>query len=129
MKITDLELEVVRFADGDVIATSLYYAPSAAFNSVYGTSYSSNYVQFEGSMTNYDSTAGGWYISNVYGAAAADDDEMAGLKSGGAMYFPDVGITIPMSHMAPLAQQAYDAYSYNDGLYTKGATFYESYWS
>lgn len=128
MKITNAELKVVRFNSEDVIATSLYYMPSAAFNALAGTDYSSDYVQFEGIMTGYDPDASGWAITNIGAVSAADTDEMDGLKSGGSFYFPDVGITIPMSHMAPLAQQAYEAYSYNDGYYTKGATFYETYW-
>ena len=128
MKITNFELEVVRFSSDDVIATSLYYAPAAAYNAATGASFSSDYVEFEGSMTAYDSAAGGWYISPHSYAQAADPDDVDGLKSGGSHYIPEVGITIDMSSMAPLAQQAYDAYGYEGGLYTKGATFYESYW-
>lgn len=125
---TDLKLDVVRFSNEDVIATSLYYATAAAFNSAFGTSYTSDYVQFNGSMTGYSDEAGGRYVTNVYGVSEADNDEMEGLMSGGSVYLPDVGITIPSTVMAPIAQQAYNAYSYNGGLYTKGATYYETYW-
>lgn len=128
MKISDFEIKVVRFSSDDVIATSLYYAPAAAFNSVTGGSFTSAYVEFEGTMTGYDSDAGGWYVANPRGAKAASDDDMDGLKSGGTIYLPDVGITIPSTVMEPIAQQAYDSYEYNGGLYTKGATYYEAYW-
>lgn len=128
MKIDSLELKVVRFDSEDVIATSLYYAPSAAYNAAFGGSFTSNYVEFNASMIGYDDAAGGWMVTNPYGAKAASDDDIDGLKSGGSYTFPDVGVTVDMSHMAPIAQQAYDAYSYEGGLYTKGATYYELYW-
>lgn len=128
MKISNPEMKVVRFANEDVIATSLYYASAADFNSAFGTNFTSDYVEFNGSMTGFDSAAGGWYVSNVYGAQEADSDSMEGLKSGGSIYLPEYGITIPSTAAEPIARQAYSTYSYNDGLYTKGATYYELYW-
>ena len=126
MKITNPELKVVRFDAEDVIATSLYYAPAAAFNATQGTSFTSDYVQFEGTMVGSGPDA--WMITNVRDAIAADSDSIDGLKSGGSYYFSEFGITVDMSNMAPLAQQAYDAYEYEGGLYTRGATYYETYW-
>ncbi|MBO4693395.1 MAG: hypothetical protein J5659_03255 [Clostridia bacterium] len=127
-RLTNPELKVIRFASEDVIATSLYYAPSAAFNAINGTSFTSDFVEFEGSMTSYDPAAGGYSVSNIYNVKAANNDDIDGLKSGGSWVVPGVGITIDMSSMAPVARQSYNAYSYEGGLYTNGVTYYDTYW-
>ena len=49
--------------------------------------------------------------------------------SGGSYYFADLGITVDMSSMAPIAQQYYEAYSYGNGdYYTYGLSYYDRYW-
>ena len=128
MKITNPELEVVRFNADDVIATSLYYMSAADFNAAQGTNFTSNYVQFEGSMVG-DGSSGEWKIINISGATAADDDDIAGLMSGGSVYLPEIGITIPSTVMEPIARQAFNAFKGSDGIYTKGVTYYEQYWN
>lgn len=128
MKITNPKLEVVRFNADDVIATSLYYMKAADYNALYGTSFTSNYVEFQGSMVAPDKS-GVWGITNIYGAKAAKDDDIAGLMSGGSYTFPDVGVTVDMSDMAPVARQAYNAFKGDDGISTHGVTYYEQYWN
>ena len=133
MKFVNPEIEIVRFSSEDVIATSgapistkLFYIPTTDYM---GDLSGSDYVQFEGVMGGYDSAAGGYRITDVYSPALADTDEVNGLMSGGTLYIPELGITIPSTVMAPIAQQAYNAYSYNGEYYTNGLTYYDMYWS
>lgn len=133
MKFVTPEIEVLRFSTEDVIATSgapivtkLFYMPTDQFQ---GGLSGSDYVQFEGVMGAYDSAAGGYRITDVYSPALADTDEVNGLMSGGTLYIPELGITIPSTALAPIAQQAYNAYSYNGGYYTNGVTYYDMYWT
>ncbi|HAL63495.1 MAG TPA: hypothetical protein DCO93_03505, partial [Clostridiales bacterium] len=80
---------------------------------------------FNGTFGNYDGS--NYAIGNISGAEANSDRE--GLMSGGSYTFPDAGVTVDMSHLAPIAQQAYDAYSYGDGAYySNGTSYYELYW-
>ena len=129
MKVSNPELKVVRFANEDVIATSGYFMSATDFNSLYGTSFTSDYVRFNGYMTGYDDAAGGWAVApNLASATNAANDEIEGVMSGGSYYFADFDVTVDTTHMAPIAQQHYGAYSYEGGLYTKGASYYELYW-
>lgn len=128
------EIEIVRFSSEDVIATSglvltngVFYIPSANYNN--GALGGSGYVQFSGSYGAFNSAAGGYLISNISGAKLDYVDDRAGLMSGGSYYFPDVGVTVDMSDLAPIAQQAYDAYSYNGDYYTNGVSYYNTYWT
>ena len=126
MKITNPEMNVIRFGANDVIATSLFYLPVSQYSGSYTPGTDGNdYVEFEGTMRpNGDGT---YEITNIYRAQGVPQDDVDGLASGGSVVF--YGVTIDMSSMAPIARQTYDAYSYSEGTYyTHGATYYELYW-
>ena len=125
MKITNPELEVVRFNADDVIATSLYYMSAADYNALYGTDFTSDYVQFNGDMV-ATGNSGVWGITNIYNVQAADTDEIEALMSGSGNF---TGFPIPASVLEPIARQAYNAFKSDDGIYTKGVTYYEQYWN
>lgn len=114
MKITNPELEVVRFSADDVIATSLYYIKDGDV-----------YKEFEGVMT--PDSNGRYKITPVSGFTVVDDDDVEGLMSGGSVVF--FGTTIDMSDLAPIAQQTYTAFKIDDEYYTYGVTYYEQYWN
>lgn len=116
MKITNPKLEVVRFNADDVIATSLYYIKDG-----------DTYVQFEGVMT--PDSNGRYKIEPVSSFEVVDDYTVAGLMSGGSYYFPDTGIPVDMSSLAPIAQQTYTAFKIDNDYYTYGVTYYEQYWN
>ncbi len=130
----NLKLDVIRFSNEDVIATSAmlgplsgktgsFYIPSSQYN---GGSLGGEYVTFNGTFGDY--TGSGYNITNANGFAV-DSDERDGLMSGGSYTFPDVGVTVDMSDLAPIAKQYYDAFSYGDGqYYSNGVSYYESYW-
>ena len=124
MKMSNPELKVVRFGSDDVIATSLFYLAAGQFAGYEG---SSPYVEFEGVMRpNGDGT---YQITNITHTAGVDQDTVDGVTSGGSIYLPEFGITIPATAMEPIAQQTYDAYAYSEGTYyTHGATYHELYW-
>lgn len=132
-RLTNPELKIIRFASEDVIATSLgplsglkggFYIPSSLYN---GGSLGGNYVEFQGTFGDYDGSA--YNITNANGFKADVNNDRDGLTSGGSYTFPDVGITVDMSDMAPIAQQYYDAFSYGDGqYYTNGISYYDQYW-
>ena len=138
MKIATPELKVVRFVSEDVIATSAMLGPLSGTNGLfyiaagdYSGSYSGtgNYVEFSGTFGSYNGSA--YEITGIYGAKAGVDDDKANLDSvsGGNVYFADMGVTVPASFLAPIAQQTYDAYSYGGGsYYTNGISYYESHW-
>lgn len=44
MKISNPEMKVIRFANEDVIATSLYYMSAADYNEAMGTNYTTPYI-------------------------------------------------------------------------------------
>lgn len=127
MKISTPEIKVIRFSSEDVIVASgavtrSFFIPSDQYS---GYSASSDYVEFNGTI---GSRSGDRYlIENVSGAKDADSYQVEGLMSGGSYYFPDVGVTVDMSHLAPIAQQYYEAFSYNGQYYTNG-TYYDHYW-
>ena len=116
MKISNPELKVVRFGADDVIATSLFY----------GTDALGNYKTFNGVLSPLGD--GTYAVTNVYGVDDADMDEIDGLKSGGSVYLPELGLTIPSTAMEPIARQAYEAYTYEDQYYSHGASYYDLYW-
>lgn len=134
MKIAELKLEVVRFASEDVIATSagpltgmngLFYIPTNSYGGTY--SGSGNYVEFSGTFGQLGGS--GYEITGINGAKAGVDGDREGLMSSNGTYFPELGITIPNTAMAPIAQQAYDAFSYGNGqYYTNGVSYYDQYW-
>lgn len=131
MKITNPELKVVRFANEDVIATSLYYAPASFFGGNEGDT-----AQFTGSIVGYDDEAKGWLIpsdsiSNVTFGKAQDRDYLiqAVANPNGSVYFEDYGVPVPSSVIINIigAANTRDTYEYNGNLYTKGANYYELY--
>ncbi len=110
MKISKPEIEVVRFANEDVIATSLYYMSSADYNAAKGTSYTDPYVIFNGSMT--PAGDGVWKVPDPYAVTAVED---LGLITG----IPEIGFP-------GKGDISYEAY-YKDGdFYTNGVTYKES---
>ena len=130
MKFANPEIEVLRFSSEDVIATSgapvvtgLFYIPSSQYS---GGSFGTDYVAFNGNIGAYDAGAGGYKIDNIYGAYGDTDDERELLVSGGGSM---LGVTIPGSFWNNLAQQSYDAYSYNGNYYTNGVNYYTTYYS
>ena len=119
MKITKPELKVIRFSSEDVIATSLYFMSAADYNAAHGTSFDTPYVWFNGSMTDYDPSISSWRISdirNVDGMTEEDKGFIVGT------YFEDMGVYFP-----GVGGISYEAFNYNDGLYTKGASYSELY--
>ena len=135
MKISNPELKVVRFGADDVIATSgligaltgtkgSFYIPAGQYT---GGTYSGEYVGFSGTFGDYNGSA--YSITGISGAHGESEDDVAGLASGGSYTFPDVGVTVDMSNLAPIAKQFYEAYSYGDGnYYSNGKSYYELYW-
>ncbi|MBQ6980167.1 MAG: hypothetical protein IJQ07_05925 [Clostridia bacterium] len=126
MKITNPKLEVVRFNADDVIATSLYYMKTADYNALFNKNLTSDYVEFEGTMVP-TGESGVWGITNIYNVKEADGEDMEGLMSGGSVVFG--GVTIPSTFMESTAKIAYNAFKRDDGIYTKGVTYYEQYWN
>ena len=127
MKISTPEIKVIRFSSEDVIVASgpvthSFLIPSSEYS---GYSGSSKYVEFSGTIGSH--SGDGYLIENVSGATGADSVDVDGLKSGGSYYFPDMGVTVDMSRMAPIAQQYYEAFSYNGQYYTHGS-YYDIYW-
>lgn len=127
MKISTPEIKVIRFSSEDVIVASVavtrsFYIPSNQYS---GYSGSSDYVEFNGTIGSHSGV--GYLIENVSGAKDADSEEREGLMSGGSVSF--YGVTIDMSHMAPIAQQYYDAFSYDGQYYTNGSSYYDQYWN
>ncbi len=112
-RLTNPELKVIRFASEDVIATSLYYATSAAFNAAQGTNFTSDYVMFNGSMR-YDGDLGAYLISDIKAPTASSAEDKVFFSGG---YIPEAGITLPPHG------NGYDAYEYNGGLYTNGVSY------
>lgn len=126
MKISTPEIKVIRFSSEDVIVAS------SSLTGVYGSfyipssQYSSGYGEFNGTIGSQSDR--GYLIENVSGAKGADPEEMEGLMSGGSVTFMG-GVTVDMSHMAPIAKQYYDAFSYDGQYYTNGRSYYDQYWN
>lgn len=124
MKISTPEIKVIRFSSEDVIVAS------SSLTGVYGSfyipssQYSSGYGEFNGTIGRKSDV--GYLIENVSGAKAADPEEREGIMSGGSVTFG--GVTVPMPDMAPIAQQYYDAFSYDGQYYTNGKSYYDQYW-
>ena len=135
MQITNAEFKVIRFSNEDVITTSnfagplsgktgLFYIPSSQYQ---GGALGGDYVAFNGTLGNYDGSA--YRIDNPYGFYADTSDERSGLTAGGTIYIPELGITVPSTTMKPLAETAYDAFTYDNGTYyTNGVSYYDQYW-
>lgn len=118
MKISNPEMKVVRFANEDVIATSLYYMSAADYNAAMGTSYDTPYVWINGAMSgaSYDSSTASWKI-DVTSVEPATEDDMLFVRGG---YIEEVGIYFPGT------SSSYEAYIKNGEHYTKGVTYKES---
>ena len=99
MKITSLELKVVKFDSEDVIATSMYFVNTG-----------SSYRYIAGNMMYYDPDAKGWAVNETAFLGTPGVEDIEYFKANGE-YYPDY----------------YDAYMYNDGIYTKGASYYDLY--
>ncbi len=132
----DLKLEVIRFANEDVIATSSligaltgkpgsFYMPTSQYS---GGALGGDYVYFNGTFGNYDGNV--YNITSPYGFVSDTESNRAALAPGGGDYtFPDEGVTVPGSILGNIAKQHYDAFSYSDGqYYSNGVSYYESYW-
>lgn len=116
MKITNPKLEVVRFNADDVIATSLYWTTSEAYEAATGVHYDTPYVWFNGDMSATDNS-GEYRIDNIYAVEGITEDSLLFVRGG---YIPDAGITFPGT------KSAYQPY-YKDGdWYTNGVTYKES---
>ena len=115
MKISKLELEVVRFANDDVIATSLYIIPYSQYHDdAYGSFGGSDYVIMEGEQLHYDDAQKGWLIAS-YPEFGIDADMYANIITNPGSYGFD-------------RYSTYDAYQGSDGYYyTKGASYGELY--
>lgn len=131
MRITNPEINIILFSNEDVIATSgitplsgYFYIPTAQFQDPYTGS--GEYVGFSGT---YLPSGSRYVISSISGAVAqSSENERDGAMSGGSYYFPDLGVTVDMSSMEPIARRTYDAYYENGNYYTNGVSYYEQYW-
>lgn len=129
MKISTPEIKVIRFSSEDVIVASgsltgssgLFFIPSSEYS---GYSGSSDFVEFNGTIGSQSSV--GYLIENIYAVKGDDSGEREDLMSGGSV--THFGVTFNVSHMAPIAQQTYDAFSYNGQYYTNGSSYYDQYW-
>lgn len=118
MKISNPEMKVVRFANEDVIATSLFYMSAADYNTAMGTNYTTPYVWVNGAMSgaSYDSATASWKI-DVTSVEPATEDDMLFVRGG---YIEEAGITFPGT------TAAYEAYIKDGEHFTKGVTYKES---
>lgn len=136
MKISNPELNVVRFGADDVIATSgwihgaltgqsgSFYIPAGQYG---GGTYSGNFVEFSGTFGNYNGSE--YEINDVSGATSILDSDRAGLMTTAPLYvYPDTGVPVPAGVRGGIAQQYYDAYSYGGGYYSDGQSYYDIYW-
>lgn len=133
----NMKLDVCRFSNEDVIATSfgvgpltgtknaMFYIPSSEYGD--GT-FPGNYVYFQGNFGGYNGAA--YEITNISGAKSGDSDRNALLPPAG--YFEDEGVTIDPSDMwfiELVASKSYDAYSYGGNYYTNGVNYYTTYYT
>ena len=129
MKISTPEIKVIRFSSEDVIVASgpvigssgLFFIPSSEYT---GYSGSSKYVEFNGTIGSQSSV--GYLIENIYAVDDADPDDRAAVMSGGSYW--TIGVLIPADVMETMAQNTYDAFSYNGQYYTNGESYYNQYW-
>ena len=107
MKMTNPELKVVRFANDDVIATSMFI--------VADPDSTSGYSYFNGNMTYYDSDEKGWGVYNADGGfTPLDLEELNDYKAHPNNYY--------------FLGETYDTYTGEFGnLFTKGASYWELY--
>lgn len=118
MKISNPEMKVVRFANEDVIATSLFYMSAADYNAAMGTNYTTPYVWVNGAMSgaSYDSATASWKI-DVTSVEPATEDDMTFIRGG---YIEEAGIYFPGT------KTGYEAYIKDGEYFTKGVTYKES---
>lgn len=107
MKMTNPELKVVRFANDDVIATSVFIIAD-------GNPYS-GYSMFTGTMAP-TGEEGTWIVTNPSGSWEIDESVIENMKNGS--YTPEEYYT-------------YNAYKTDpEGpYYTKGASYYDLYYN
>ncbi len=119
MKISNPEMKVVRFANEDVIATSLFYMSAADYNAAMGTNYTTPYVWFNGAMNgaSYDSSTASWKIDVTTPVDPVTEDDLIFVRGG---YIAETGVTIPGT------TASYEAYIKDGEHYTKGVTYKES---
>ena len=137
MKISNTELKVIRFGADDVIATSLMMGPLSGSSGLFyipasqysGGSFSGEYVEFNGTFGDFDGSA--YRIDGINTVSSPPETDRAGLitASGNENGFVDLGVgyPLPASVLIPIAQQAYDAYSYGGGYYSNGQSYYDIY--
>lgn len=128
----NMKLDVCRFSNEDVIATSgflpstitgLFYIPASDYDG--GSLGSSGYVSFNGNGGGYDSAAGGYLITDIYGAYLDTDNERDDLINKGG----EMAAFVPASFFEGLAEKTYDAYSYGGNYYTNGVNYYTTYYT
>ena len=105
MKITNSEMKVVRFASDDVIAKSLYIVSKTDWD---GTE-SDAFLLVRGTMGGYDEDEKAWGVGGFNGGySVVQEGSMEELLN------------------TPYGKDIYYAYkAENDGIYTKGATYWE----
>ena len=116
MKITNPELKVVRFNADDVIATSLYWTTSEAYEAATGVHFDTAYVMFNGDMIS-TGDPNEYIVGNVRAATGMDEDDKWFLFGG------DTGMGYSFPGTAGASYVPY----YRDGnWYTNGVSYSES---
>lgn len=120
MKMSSPKIEVVRFANEDVIATSLFFMSAADYNAGMGTNFDTEYVWFNGSMStaNYDAAKASYEITDVHYLEGVSEDDLGFIRG---MYFEEIGVYFPGHGGA-----SYEAYVSDGRVYTKGVSYTES---
>ena len=120
MKMKNPEIEVVRFANEDVIATSLFFMSAADYNAGMGTNFETEYVWFTSAMSgaNYDSEKSSWKLTDISNLEGVTEDDLGFIRG---MYFEETGVYFP-----GVGGASYEAYVSNGELYTKGVSYTES---
>ncbi|MBR3144947.1 MAG: hypothetical protein IKF53_03525 [Clostridia bacterium] len=132
----NLKLEVIRFSNEDVIATSAMLGPLSGQlgwffipTSQYGDgSLGGDYVQFGGRFGDY--SGGAYNITNIYDVSGNAQGDRAEIGPDADGYFDETGVPVFLyPTLANVAKETYDAFSYGDGqYYSNGVNYFESYW-
>ena len=133
MKITNAEINVIRFSSEDVIATSgpgplsgttisggFYLPVGDVFHGASGTfgNYSTSLGAYQ--LLDYSETGEILNQADIDRLILASQNPTGMIDSG-------MGYPIPASVYANIAKNTYPIYSYNNGYYTIGKTYYETY--